>query len=92
LDPDHFQFNWVRIQANSTIKALTDPVTEPGMDLLVHFSMFIEGGGTFAATNISVQAINITIDDGSSGISLYTNPIKLEMVWVQLFSVATTFH
>jgi hypothetical protein len=66
LDPDHFQFNWFRIQANSTIKALTDPVTEPGMDLLVHFSMFIEGGGTFAATNISVQAINITIDDGAS--------------------------
>ena len=66
LDPDYYQFNWVRIQENATVRSLTDPVTEPGIDFLVHFSMYIEGGGTFVATNVSIQAINITIDDGGA--------------------------
>ena len=66
LEPDHYEFNWVRIQENATIRALTDPVSEPGIDLLVHFSMFVEGGGTFVATNASIEAINITIDDGGA--------------------------
>ncbi|XP_076091252.1 uncharacterized protein LOC143063127 [Mytilus galloprovincialis] len=66
LAPDHFQFNWVRVQENATIRSLTDPVTEPGIDFLVHFSMYVEGGGTFVATNASIQAINITIDDGGA--------------------------
>jgi hypothetical protein len=66
LDPDYYQFNWVRIQENATVRSLTDPVTEPGIDFLVHFSMYIEGGGTFVATNVSIQAINITVDDGGA--------------------------
>jgi hypothetical protein len=61
LDPDYYQFNWVRIQENATVRSLTDPVTEPGIDFLVHFNMYIEGGGTFVATNVSIQAINITL-------------------------------
>jgi hypothetical protein len=34
LDPDYYQFNWVRIQENATVRSLTNPVTEPGIDFL----------------------------------------------------------
>lgn len=64
LPPDYFFFLWCRIQENSTIWAITDPVTQPGMNIKVDYSLYIEGGGTLIGTNITLEAHNITIDSG----------------------------
>lgn len=62
LEASHFEFRFVRIQHNSTIWAITDPVTEIGINYRVDHTMFIEGGGTFRGANVTIEAHNIIID------------------------------
>ncbi len=62
---NHYEFVWVRIQDNSTLAGITDPVTESGIMFYVD-DLFIEGGGTFMGTSFVINAVNITIDDGGS--------------------------
>lgn len=66
LEASHFEFRFVRIQHNSTIHAITDPVTEEGIHYRVDHSMYIEGVGTFRGANVTIEAHNIIIDCGGT--------------------------
>ena len=61
----HYRFTTVRIQDNSTVAAITDPVKDPGITFFV-IELFIEGGGTYVGSRMTINAVNITIDDGGS--------------------------
>ena len=58
-----FQFDAVRVQDRGLIRAVTSPLNEPGITVIVR-ALFIEGGGLFHGTRLTVLAENITIDDG----------------------------
>ncbi|KAK3576661.1 hypothetical protein CHS0354_004945 [Potamilus streckersoni] len=66
LPSSSYEFQYVRIQDNSTISAIIDPVLQSGIFFEAHKSIFIEGGGTFLGTNITVFSVDIIIDDGGS--------------------------
>ena len=58
-----FQFDAVRVQDNGLVRALTSPIDEPGIATVVR-ALFIEGGGSFHATKLTLLAENFTVDDG----------------------------
>ena len=58
-----FQFDAVRVQDNGLIQAFTSPIYHPGITTVVR-ALFIEGGGLFHGTRMTVVGENITIDDG----------------------------
>ncbi|XP_033640829.1 uncharacterized protein LOC117301055 [Asterias rubens] len=64
-DPSHYDFEIVRIQDNSTILGLTEPVGHPGISFKA-VALFVEGGGVFHGTRLSINVENVTIDDGGS--------------------------
>ena len=63
-DPhSQYTFDTVRVQDRGVLNASTDPIAEPG--IVFHTgALFIEGGGFLEATCFTVNAENITIDDG----------------------------
>ena len=64
-DPSHYEFEIVRIQDDARILGITEPVGNPGIFLKV-VALFVEGGGLFHGTRLTINATNVTIDDGGS--------------------------
>ena len=62
---NHYSFVWMRIQDNSTVSGITDPITESSIHIHVN-DLFVEGGGILCGTSLVVNAVNITVDDGGS--------------------------
>lgn len=62
---NQYMFDVMRIQDNATVLADTDPVTETGVEFHI-IALFVEGGGNLVGTNTTIQAVNVTIDDGGS--------------------------
>ena len=58
-----FQFDTVRVQDKGVIRAFTSPIIHPGITIIAR-AFFIEGGGLFHGTRMTVLGENITIDDG----------------------------
>ena len=58
-----YRFDTVRIQDNGVIQGLTSAVNHPGVKVQVR-SLYVEGGGRFYASRPTIDAENITIDDG----------------------------
>ena len=52
-----------RIQDNGEINAVTNPINAPTIRIFVK-GLEIEGGGLLHGTYISLEAENVTIDDG----------------------------
>ena len=63
---NQFWYNVLRVQDDSVVRAVTDPVTEPGFTLILNQAIYIEGGGTIYGSNLTVTTENLTIDDGGS--------------------------
>ena len=58
-----FKFDTVRVQDQGVIRAFTSPTTHPGITIIAR-AFFVEGGGLFHGTRMTVLGENITIDDG----------------------------
>ena len=62
---NHYMFDWVKIQDNSTVSGITDPVTEDKIHVYMN-NLWVEGGGTMKGTWLEINAVNIVVDDGGS--------------------------
>ena len=58
-----FEFDAVRVQDNGVIQAITSPIIHPGITIIAR-AFFVEGGGLFHGTRMTVLGENITVDDG----------------------------
>lgn len=62
---NHYNFQVIRVQDNATIRALRKNPYLDGVHIHVQ-TAFLEGGGTIKGTDINMDAVNLTIDDGAS--------------------------
>ncbi|CAH1775844.1 unnamed protein product, partial [Owenia fusiformis] len=62
-DSNVMRIDWVRVQDDSIVQAITDPATE-NLVTFYMFDLFVEGGAKMIGTQMYINAINITIDDG----------------------------
>lgn len=58
-----FEFDTVRVQDDGVMRAFTSPIIHPGITIIAR-AFFIEGGGLFHGTRMTILGENITIDDG----------------------------
>ena len=58
-----FAFDAVRVQDKGLAKGVTSAVLHPGITVKLR-ALFVEGGGVFRGTKLTIVAENITIDDG----------------------------
>ena len=58
-----FKLDFVRVQHQGVIRMLSSPVTHRGMNLTVQV-LHIEGGGKVEASDLTIQATNVSINAG----------------------------
>ena len=59
----HFRFERGRVQDMGALEARSDPLTPHGTHLTVGV-LVVEGGGEVMGTNLTLRAVNVTVDDG----------------------------
>ena len=62
-ETNHYKFDFVQIQDDSTLNATTDPVSEEGITFTMR-QLTIDGGGTLHGTYLTLNMENITVDAG----------------------------
>ena len=79
-DANQFCYDVLRVQDDAIVRAVTDPVTEPGITLTFNQTISVEGGGTIYGSRLIINTENLTIDDGGSlhtdGLGYRTNDEK----------------
>ena len=87
-DANQFCYDVLRVQDDAIVRAVTDPVTEPAIKLVLNQTISIEGGGLVHGSQLIINTENLTIDDGGSlhtdGLGYRTNDKKNGVVNIGL--------
>lgn len=59
----YFRYEFLHVKCDGYLNVITDPVTDPGIELHA-IGIHIDGGGQIQGTHLYLHALNVTIDSG----------------------------